>query len=132
MSHKIEQKFHHFSRWEDYKNGFYDSSCERYDEKINLSVELLSNQDHFCEVAIDMFDTWKISAEQNLTDNAINKNAWIGQASCCFNHSSPSYVTIEAWWRLDEETRKKANDTARKALKKWQAEQIMKGSLWGK
>lgn len=127
---KIKQIFHHYSKWEDYKNGLYNGVCDRHEEKVQLSKELLSNQEEFFNVAIDMFKNWEHSAEHNLTDNAINKKAWIGQASCCFNHQAPDYVTIEAWWSMDEETRKKANKTAIKALKQWQSEHIMKGSLW--
>jgi len=132
MSPKIKQKFHHFSMWEDFRNGLYNSSCERYDEKVHLSIDLLSDQEEFYIVAVDMFKAWSYSAEQNLTDNSINKKAWIGQASCCFNHKAPDYATIEAWWKLSDETRVKANETALKALKKWQSEKIMEGSLWGK
>lgn len=128
---KIKQVFYHFSKWEDFKAGLYNSSCERFEEKVNLSVELLSSQEAFYTVAVEMFKKWPYSAEQNLTDNSINKNAWIGQASCCFNHQAPDYTTKEAWWKLDEETRAEANNTARKALRKWRSEYIMKGSLWG-
>ena len=127
---KIKQIFYHFSKWEDFKAGLYNSSCERFEEKVKLSVDLLSNQEEFYEVAVEMFNAWTYSAEQNLTDNAINKNAWIGQASCCFNHKAPDYATKEAWWKLDEETRAKANNTARRALRHWRSIYIMKGSLW--
>lgn len=127
---KIDQIFHHYLKWEDFKHGLYDSQCDRFEEKKELSKELLSNQELFYEVAIDMFKSWKFSSEQNLTDNNINKNAWIGQGSCCFNHSAPSYVTIEAWWELDEDTRKEANRTAQRALKKWRSEFLMRSGLW--
>ena len=41
---KTKQIFHHFSKWEDYKAGFYDTVCEDSKEHIMKSVELLSNQ----------------------------------------------------------------------------------------
>lgn len=131
MCKKINQIFHHFSKWEDFKNGLFASNCERYDEKVILSAELLSNQNEFFDVATDMFSKWPFSAEQNLTDSSINRQAWIGQASCCFNHGAPDYATKEAWWSLDEQTRAEANKTADKALLEWEKLQIMKGSLWG-
>lgn len=127
---KINQVFYHFSKWEDFKNGLYNSSCNNFEEKKILSIELLSNQEDFYNISLDMFKSWPYSTEHNLTDNTINKKAWIGQATCCFNHNAPDYVTKEAWWELDEETRTNANLTAKKALKKWQSKQVMKGSLW--
>lgn len=129
---KIKQKFHHFSKWEDYNNGLFDSSCERYDEKVKLSIDLLSDQEEFYRVAIDMVSSWVYSSEQNLTDNSINKKAWIGQASCCFNHKAPDYATKEAWWKLSDETKNAANETAAKVIKEWKAKYIMKDSLWAK
>ncbi len=129
---RIKQKFYHFSKWEDYKNGLYNTSCDRYDEKVNLSIDLLSNQDEFYAIATEMVNAWEYSSEQNLTDNAINKKAWIGQASCCFNHKAPDYATKDAWWQIPENIRDEANETAKKVIKEWQSKQIMKGGLWEK
>ena len=78
---KIKQKFHHFSKWEDYKHGLYNTSCDMYDEKVKRSIDLLSDQEEFYLIASEMVGKWSYSSEQNLTDNAINKKAWIGQAS---------------------------------------------------
>ena len=129
---KIKQKFYHFTKWEDFNNGMYDGACDRYEEKVALSMELLSDQDEFYSIAKEMVSKWTFSAEQSLTDNLINKKAWIGQASCCFNHHAPDYATKAAWWQLSEQTREEANNTAKKVIQEWRAKEIMKGSLWGK
>lgn len=127
---RIKQRFHHFSKWEDYKHGLFDSTCEMYDEKLNLSAELLSNPKQFYEVAKECLKEWKYSAEQNLSDYSINYQAYIGQASCCFNHGAPSYVTIDAWWMITDKQREDANDVANKVFQEWQFEKLMEGSLW--
>lgn len=132
MSSKIKQIYHHYNKWEDFKNGLFDTKCDNFDEKITLSIELLKDQDMFYKMSIEMIDSWVYSSEQNLSDNSINKRAWIGQATCCFSHGSPEFVTKQAWWELDEEDRIKANKTADKAIKYWKEKNIMKGSLWGK
>lgn len=130
MSLKIKQKFHHFNKWEDFKNGLFDSNCDFYDEKLNFSIELLSDQDMFFYIGLKMCEDWIYSAEHNLTDSSMNRRAWLGQATCCYNHKAPDYVTKDAWWKLSEETRKEANKTADKILKEWQSKHIMKDSLW--
>lgn len=127
---RIKQRFHHFSKWEDYKHGFFDSSCENYDEKLNLSAELLKDSDRFYEVAKECLNSWKYSSEQNLSDSSINYQAYIGQSACCFNHNAPSYVTIDAWWMLSDSQRDEANRVADKVFQEWQSEKIMEGTLW--
>jgi len=128
---KISQIFHHYKKWEDWKGGLYDSNCDRFDEKLNLSKEVLEDENLFLEVAKDMVSSWIYSSEQNLSDRSMNRQAWIGQASCCFNHGAPDYVTIQAWWMLTDEQRSKANSVADKVISEWEQEYVMKGSLWG-
>jgi len=129
---KINQIFHHFSKWEDYKYGFYDLSCIDSKEHIEKSVELLSNQEEFYKYAKKVVREWVYSCEQNLTDNSINKIAYIGQSACCMANKTPAFVTRNAWWFVDDVDKELANETARRVLKEWRATQIMKGSLWEK
>lgn len=126
----MKQIYHHFSKWEDYKNGFYNSSCNELNQHINKSIELLSNQDEFYKIAKLLVNNWTFCIEHNLTDSSINKIAYIGQASCCFKNKTPSFVTKQAWGYIDEDTRIKANATAKKVLKEWELSHELKGSLW--
>lgn len=126
----ISQIFHHYEKWEDWKAGLFDSVCERFDEKLNLSKEVLQDEDKFLFIARDMVSEWKYSAEQNLSDKSMNRQAWIGQASCCFNHKAPEFVTIQAWWMLSDEERIKANKIADIVILEWEQKYILKGSLW--
>jgi len=127
---KIKQEFHHYTKWEDFNNGLFDSVCARYDEKMKMSADLLSDQEQFFSVGVEMCKEWEYASEQNLTDTSMNRRAWLGQATCCFNHGAPDYATKDAWWTLSEKTRKEANATADKILADWQSKQVMKDSLW--
>lgn len=126
----ISQIFHHYEKWEDWKAGLYDSVCVYFDEKLNLSKEMLENESKFLENARSMINEWIYSAEQNLSDKSMNRQAWIGQATCCHSHSAPEYVTIQAWWMLSDEERNKANAIADIVINEWEQKYIMKGSLW--
>lgn len=113
----MEQICHPYWDWEDYRNGFYaklDKSLEP--EKIHLAVNLLSNELLFYSVAKEMLLKWPKSTEQNLTDDSINKRAWIGQSACCYSESVPEYLTREAWGQLTETQREKANSVADKVI----------------
>ena len=127
---KIEQVFHHFTKWEDYKVGFYNSTCEDIQEHIRKSVELLSNKKEFEKYANLMIEKWKYSCEHNLTDPSLNKIAYIGQGSCCLANGTPAFATRLAWSYIEEDKQKVANKVAKKILKKWQYNHILKGSLW--
>jgi hypothetical protein len=127
-----KQIFHHFSKWEDYKFGFYNTTCENTEEHIKKSVNLLSNQDEFYKYAKRMINEWFFSCEQNLTDPSLNKIAYIGQSSCCLANNTPAFVTRLAWSYIDEFDQLSANKTAKKILKEWQYRNMIKGTLWEK
>lgn len=128
----MKQIYHHFSKWEDFKNGFYNSSCKNSKEHIQKSIELLSNQDDFYKYAKELIKEWVFSCEHNLTDPSVNKIAYIGQASCCIANNTPAFVTRMAWAYIPEEIKIKANNTAKKVLNEWKIKHQKKGSLWEK
>lgn len=129
---KINQIFHHFSKWEDYKFGFYDTTCDSSKEHIKKSIDLLSNQNEFYKYAKRVITEWVYSCEHNLTDPSLNKIAYIGQSACCLKNNTPSFVTRNAWQYIDEDIQIMANNTAKKILKEWKIKHLQKGGLWEK
>lgn len=125
-----KQVFHHFSKWEDYKHGFYNTTCDDIQEHIKKSIALLSNQKEFYKYAKRVIDEWVYSCEHNLTDPSLNKIAYIGQSACCLANNTPAFVTRLAWSYVDEKDQKRANNTAKQILREYQYRQLMKGSLW--
>ena len=126
----MKQIYHHFSKWEDYKNGFYDSSCKDKDLHITKAINLLSDENKFYNIATKLIKEWKYCCEHNLTDNSINRIAYIGQVSCCYFNNTPSFITKEAWWKIDESTRNKANNVAKRVLNEYLNTHLNKGGLW--
>lgn len=111
------QVFEHYEKWEDYQNGMYKPTPKENEEKlIELSMSLLSNPDKFFDIALKMVNKWKISASVNLTNAQSNRQAWIGQASCCFEYGVPEEVTRTAWSRMSTVERIKANNIADKVI----------------
>lgn len=64
--------------------------------------------------------SWEIAAEQNLTNLARNRQAWLGQAACCFVHGAPEYLTKIAWGELTEDQQKNANIVADSVIQTWE------------
>ena len=65
---------------------------------------------------------WPISCEQNLLEQSLNKQAWIGHAACCIALNCPEYITRKAWWHLTQEQQDAANLEADAALAGWERE----------
>lgn len=112
----IERIYHPYNLWEDFKNGFYDPHDE---SKIPLVIEMFS-----CEykTRINMeyvIYNWKYSCEHNLTNQSLNRIAWLGQSACCVYAKVPSKTTMQAWNLLDEKTQNTANKIAQETIDKW-------------
>jgi len=84
--------FHTFDEWECYKAGFYETKFEgKTDEECkNSYAEFLSNDVLFRETLEKVITEWKNSCEHYLTNSAMNRIAWLGQASMCYATGIPS------------------------------------------
>ena len=74
--------FTHYKNWEDWQAGMYLSRIDKV--KAEKCVELLSNQSVFLDTAMRMINEWNIASAVNLSNVSRNRQAWIGQASCCY------------------------------------------------
>lgn len=112
--------FHTYDKWECHKAGFYKSTKDgwSHEECENEFKRVLSNQDLFAEILNKLIVDWKFSCEHYLTNKSMNRIAWLGQAAVCYHSGVPSRYS-SAWFDIDEETRKKADETALRYLNKW-------------
>ena len=120
----MKRILHHFSLWEDHKNGFYDN-CSGENKKIKLkrAVEMFDSTD-LTELNMNrVINEWANSCEHNLTNESMNKIAYIGQAACCIYAGVTSSITMEAWNLLDKDVQKRANGIAESILETWEINQ---------
>lgn len=116
----MKQVYHNYNQWEDYQNGMFETSINP--SNVLKSKKLLSNPYRFTEVAMKVVKSWVNSAEQNLTDNSINKKAWVGQSACCFNHGANKEETSAAWFQMTESQKRAANNAADNVIRIWESE----------
>jgi hypothetical protein len=85
--------YHTFYKWECYPAGFYEShppegktkeDCER------IYYELLCDSAQFEAALKRVIAEWKFSCEHYLSNENMNRIAWLGQASLCITHHIPS------------------------------------------
>ena len=114
-----KQYFIKYTEWEDYKNGFYNTTVPSYlteEELIDKSIKLLSDPEKFNDKCRMVLLRWVNSSKVNLTNPEINHRAWLGQAACCYAHLAPNYITRLAWCQLDANTQAVANRIAQRNI----------------
>lgn len=116
---KIKRIFHTWDKWECYKAGFYE---ERYKLKDNECKELyksfLSDIPKFEKALFRVISEWKFSCQHYLTNEKMNRIAWLGQAAMCIEYGVPSKYR-SGYFLLDEKQRVDADNMALKWLNVW-------------
>lgn len=116
----MKQIFHHYKKWEDYKNGMWRKvSLSEEQNFLSIAIEFTGDHLKYGAAMIRVINEWPISCEHNLTDNSINQKAWIGHAACSLQINCPEYITRMAWHHLTEDQQNKANKMAELAIIKW-------------
>jgi hypothetical protein len=112
--------FHKWHDWECYKAGFYNTTkpgmtkheCEQ------AYREFLSDTKRFSDTLEHIIVEWKNSCEHYLTNTAMNRIAWLGQAAICYAEGIPS-VFRGGFDLLSTEQQDAANNVALTYLNKW-------------
>lgn len=112
--------FHTFEKWECHKAGFYASRKEGMtsEECEQAYAEFLRDEQRFRSALESVISEWKHSCEHYLTNRAMNRIAWLGQASMCYATGVPS-VFCSGFNRLTDEEQNFANGIAHEYLNKW-------------
>lgn len=112
--------FHVYEKWECYKAGFYNTTVEgkKKAELEEMYRAFLSDCEGFALALDGVINNWKHSCEHYLTNSAMNRIAWLGQASVCYALGVPSAFR-GGFSLLTDEQQLAANETALVALNRW-------------
>jgi hypothetical protein len=112
--------FHTFEKWECHKAGFYASKKEGMtaEQCEKAYADYLGNEDAFKEGLNGVINNWVNSCEHYLTNKAMNRIAWLGQAAMCYSTGVPSKYCA-GFNLLSPEKQDKANLIALDALNFW-------------
>lgn len=115
-----ERIFHTFEKWECHKAGFYGSkkegmTAEQCEQEYAL---FLSDENRFKEALNGVINEWVNSCEHYLTNKAMNRIAWLGQAAMCYATGIPSKF-CSGFNLLSPDQQDKANLIALDALNFW-------------
>jgi ParB-like chromosome segregation protein Spo0J len=115
-----DRVFHTWDKWECYQAGFYATTKEGMSktECEEAYATFLSDTDKFADALKHVISEWKLSCEHYLTNAALNRIAWLGQASMCYATGVPSEFRA-GFSLLSEKQQLTANETALVYLNKW-------------
>ena len=113
--------FHTHDKWECAKAGFYATKPPQgmTGEACKLAYhDFLRDAERFKQACDGVIAQWKNSCEHYLTNSAMNRIAWIGQAAACFALGI-SQEYRGGFTYLTPEEQSKANDIALEYINKW-------------
>lgn len=112
--------FHTYEKWECHKAGFYASRKQGWTQEQceNEYKKILSSDDLFSRYLELVILEWKNSCEHYLTNKAMNRIAWLGQAAVCYASGVPSKY-CSGWSLLTEKEQENANQIALTYLNLW-------------
>jgi hypothetical protein len=113
--------FHTFDKWECHAAGFYETKPPKgmtADHCRAFYKELLSDIAEFERVLNCVITEWKHSCEHYLTNSAMNRIAWLGQAALCYKYGIPSEFR-GGYGLLTEGQQLAADEAALRALNSW-------------
>ena len=117
---KPERIYHTWDKWECYPAGFYEPGKEGMDDQPCREAykEFLSDPIRFRSALKRVILEWPNSCEHYLTNEGMNRIAWLGQASACIDMGIPSKYR-SGYFLLSEQQQKDADLIALEYLNEW-------------
>ena len=115
----MEQRFYHYTKWEDFRNGMYDEDKHGREGRVSDAMRLLTDTELLYEQMTRVTMEWTFATEQNLTNKGMNHQAFLGQTACSIWHGIHEDETREAWGRMTREQRRAANGVADAVYNEW-------------
>jgi hypothetical protein len=118
----MKRIYHTWEKWECYPAGFYENKPKDKtltdDQCRKKYCEFLKDIPMFEAAMQSILLEWKNSCEHYLSNEKMNRIAWIGQASMCYATGIPSYF-CGGFNLLTGDEQLRANESALKFLNKW-------------
>jgi len=121
----FKRVWHPYEKWEEIHFNMWGTVVDRKDF-LRRAIEFTGNHTLYGSYMMRVVKGWPISCENALTDNTLNKRAWIGHAACSLYMRCPEDITRKAWAFLTNEQQLLANKEARRAIQEW-ADHYRKG-----
>lgn len=113
--------YHTWDKWECYPAGFYDDKPPNgmsARDAAQKYAEFLRDTPRFAAALQRVISEWPRSCEHYLSNENMNRIAWLGQAAACIATGIPSAFR-GGFHLLSDQEQSAANETALVALNQW-------------
>lgn len=117
----IERIYYPWTEWECFRAGFFTptGTADTLRTWRRQYVELLSDLKAFRAAMERVITEWPNSTAHNLTNEGMNRIAWLGQSSCCIVFGACAEQTRSAFNLLPQKKQDAANAAAAAMLDEW-------------
>jgi len=112
--------YHTWDKWECYPAGFYENSKDGMTkgECEEAYRDFLSNTKRFASACERVISEWVNSCEHYLTNEKMNRIAWMGQSASCIEMGIPSCYRT-GYFKLTKQQQRDADLVALAFINKW-------------
>lgn len=117
----MDRIYHTWDKWECYRAGFFEVHPPRGmtdDDCLNAYKVLLQDIAEFKRVMKLIITEWVNSCEHNLTNERMNRIAWMGQASLTYKYKIPARYR-GGYNLLTEDEKLAADQAALEMINEW-------------
>lgn len=117
----MDRIFHTWDKWECFPAGFYETNPPgemTRDQAEEIYRSFLADLAEFRRVLKHVITEWVNSCEHYLTNERMNRIAWLGQASLAYRFHVPANC-CGGYHRLDPDQQLAADTAALDALNEW-------------
>jgi hypothetical protein len=117
----MERIYHRWEVWECYKAGFFEEHPPKGltpEQCQEMYKELLTDIYEFKRIMYKVVNEWPISCEHNLTNEKMNRIAWMGQSSLTMKYGIPSKYR-GGFNLLSDKEQREANEAALEVINYW-------------
>lgn len=116
--------YHTWDKWEAFAAGFFDSTPSNRtltEPRMKaMYADFLRDIPRFQAAMDGVFKDWPNSTEHNLSNERMNRIAWLGQAAMCWDTGVPA-AFCNGFSLMTKEEQERANQAAFEHLNKWLA-----------
>jgi hypothetical protein len=114
----IKQVYVPFWEWEDYINGMWRKVTKEQEiEMLIKAIEFTGDHIKYGNAMLEVSQKWPQTMLNTLTNQSINKRAFIGHCAVQYKIQIPEYITRMAWKELNNKQRFLADNVAEKTIK---------------
>jgi hypothetical protein len=121
----MERIYHTWDKWECYPAGFYETKPPQKDMEIDeckqAYADFLRDSERFRHAGLQVLLEWPNSCEHYLTNERMNRIAWVGQSAMCWETGISKYF-CGGYFLLSKVEQQEADEIALGVLSIWASE----------